>query len=82
MVVPAPVVEVIHANSHNAGLVPPDSLLPHPDGVVAALEVQVGVLLSTSVNVLRLIPNYFYPEPFKLSLQVFSIRVSEKDYLL
>ena len=64
MVVPAPVVEVIHADGHDAGLVPPDPLLPHPDGVSAALEVQVGVLLPTSINVLRLIPNYFYPEPF------------------
>ena len=82
MVVPAPVVEVIHADSHDAGLVPPDPLLPHPDGVCAALEVQVGVLLSTSINMLRLIANYFYPEPLKVSLRVFSIRKSEKGYLL
>ena len=76
MVVSAPVVEVVHPNGDDAGLVPPDPLLPHPDGVGAPLEVQVGVLLSPSVNVLSLIPNYFYPKPLEFYFCIMKLAAS------
>ena len=62
MVVPASMVESVHHDGDNVGLVPAHPLLPHPDGVVPALEVEVGVLLSSSVDMLRLISNDISPE--------------------
>ena len=62
MIVPPSMVESIHHNGDNVRLVPSHPLLSHPDGVVPALEVEVGVLLSSSVDMLRLISNDISPE--------------------
>ena len=63
MVVAPPVVESVHHDGDDVGLVPAHTLLPHPDGIVPALEVQVRVLLPPAVDVLRLLSNDISPKP-------------------
>ena len=43
--------------------VPADALLPHPDGVAPPLEVEVGVLLPSPIDVLPTLPNQVSPYP-------------------
>ena len=70
VVVPAAVEREVHGDGDDAGLVPADALLPHPDGVAPPLEVEEGVLLPAPVDVLSLLPHNLRPEPEQISLKV------------
>ena len=80
MVVSAPMIEEVHADGDDGGLVPAHPLFPHPDGVVPPLEIQVGVLLPAPVNMLRLISNYLNPKPSMFLLK--SINLNHSNVLV